>query len=292
MNELDFTYLQSMLHRRSGLALGREKLYLLESRLGMLCRAHGIDGLGTLVTRLRTGMDPTLETRVIEAMTTNETLFFRDVTPFEQLRQVVLPDVLTRNRASRTLRIWSAGVSSGQEAYSIAMVLKGFQSELAGWSVDLVGTDISTDILAKARSGAYSQFEIQRGLPITQLLRHFEQRGDQWLVKGEIKRMVRFEAFNLLEPMARFGGCDVIFCRNVMIYFDMPTKRRVLEMLGGQMNPHGVLFLGSAETVIGVCERFAPDRDHRGIYRLASDVPMAARPRSAPVTQPRFVRKP
>lgn len=291
MNDLDFSFLQALLHRRSGLALGKEKTYLLESRLGMLCRAHGIDGLGALVSRLRIGLDPALETRVVEAMTTNETLFFRDTTPFEQLRQVVLPALLARNRAMRTLRIWSAGVSSGQEAYSIAMVLKEFQSELAGWSVDLIGTDLSSDILAKARSGSYSQFEIQRGLPIAQLLRHFEQRGDQWLVKDEIKRMVRFEACNLLEPMARVGSCDVIFCRNVMIYFDLPTKRRVLELLGGQMNPHGVLFLGAAETVIGISERFAPDRDHRGIYRLASEGVAAGRPKMAPFAAGRFAHK-
>jgi chemotaxis protein methyltransferase CheR len=283
MNELDFGFLQAMLYKRSGLALGREKLYLLESRLGMLCRARRIEGLAALVKQLRTGSDRALETQVVEAMTTNETLFFRDTTPFEQMRRVVIPEVLARNRFNRSLRIWCAGVSSGQEAYSLAMLLKEFQGELAGWCIDLVGTDISTEILDKARSGAYSQFEIQRGLPIAQLLKHFEQRGEQWIIKDDVKRMVRFEPFNLLEPMARFGLFDVIFCRNVMIYFDLPTKLRTLEGLSMQLHPQGALFLGAAETVIGITDRFAPDREHRGLYRLASDTPAAARPAATPV---------
>ncbi len=267
MTEADFEFLRSLLHRRSGLSLGPDKHYLAESRLGMLCRKRGLDGLGELMSRLRGAFDTELEHAVVEAMTTNETLFFRDSTPFELFRNVVLPEKLAANAASRSLRIWCAAVSTGQEAYSLAMILDEMAPRLAGWKVEILGTDISGEVLEKARHGIYSQFEVQRGLPIQMLLRHFRQDGDRWQVSEKIRAMVELRQHNLLDPNSQFGQFDVIFCRNVLIYFDVPSKAKVIESLARRLGPDGIFILGAAETVIGITSAIAPDTAHRGLYR-------------------------
>lgn len=273
MTEADFTFLRLLLQQRSGLSLTADKHYLAESRLGILCRRRDIADITTLVSRLRLGRDRALENAVVDAMTTNETLFFRDRTPFDLFRDVILPERLTANAATRSLRIWCAAVSSGQEAYSLAMLLDEAAGRLAGWKIEIVGTDISAEILEKARSGLYSQFEIQRGLPIQMLLKHFEQRGDKWQVSQQLRRMVEFRPHNLLERNDHFGRFDVIFCRNVLIYFDVATKAKVLELLAPRLVPDGTLVLGAAETVLGLATRFACDPEHRGLYRHAGPAP-------------------
>jgi chemotaxis protein methyltransferase CheR len=267
MTEADFEFLRSLLHQRSGLSLGHDKRYLVESRLGMLCRKRGLASLTILVDQLRFGRDTGLESAVVDAMTTNETLFFRDRTPFDLFRDVVLPEKLAANAASRSLRIWCAAVSTGQEAYSLAMILDDMAARLVGWKVEIIGTDISVDVLEKARAGIYSQFEVQRGLPIQMLLRHFQQDGDKWQVNERIRAMVQLKAHNLLEPNAQFGQFDIILCRNVLIYFDVPTKAKVMAALAQRLAPDGVFMLGAAETVIGITTTIVPDKGHRGLYR-------------------------
>ncbi len=272
MTEADFDFLRALLHQRSGLSLSEEKRYLAESRLGILCRRSGIDGLGALVQKLRFRADPALENAVVEAMTTNETLFFRDRTPFDLFRDVILPEKLAANATSRSLRIWCAAVSTGQEAYSLAMILDEMAQRLAGWRVEILGTDISTEVLERARQGVYSQFEVQRGLPIQMLLRYFRQDGDKWQVNERIRAMVDLKPHNLLEPNAHFGQFDVIFCRNVLIYFDVATKAKVMAALAQRLTRDGAFVLGAAETVIGITTTIVPDREHRGLYRESSSV--------------------
>ncbi len=267
MNTADFDFLRTLLHLRSGLSLTAEKRYLVESRLGILCRRRGIAGLDALVRRLRLDNDRALEAAVVEAMTTNETLFFRDRTPFDLFRDVVLPEKLAANAARRSLRIWCAAVSSGQEAYSLAMILDEVAPRLAGWKVEIIGTDISSDVLDRARAGLYSQFEVQRGLPIQLLLKHFTQEGDKWRISERIRTMVELKSHNLLTSNEHLGQFDVIFCRNVLIYFDVPTKAKVMCALSQRLAPDGAFFLGAAETVIGITTTIVPDKMHRGLYR-------------------------
>jgi chemotaxis protein methyltransferase CheR len=270
VTEADLDFLRAFLHSRSGLSLTREKRYLLESRLGTLCRQNQIADIPAVVRQLRAGGNRALENDVVEVMTTNETLFFRDKMPFDLFRTVALPDMLTRNAATRTLRIWCAAVSTGQEAYSLAMILDEMAPRLAGWKIEIIGTDISEAVLEKARNGLYSQFEIQRGLPVQMLLKYFSQEGEQWRISEKIRAMVSLQSLNLLSDTARLGQFDVIFCRNVLIYFDIETKARVLAELARRLKPDATLFLGAAETVIGITEALAPDRVNRGIYRLPS----------------------
>jgi len=267
VTDADFAFLRALLKQRSGLYLGPDKRYLVDSRLGMLCRRRGISSIAVLVQALRQGQDPALEAAVVEAMTTNETLFFRDSTPFDLFRNVLLPEKRAENAASRTLRIWCAAVSTGQEAYSLAMIIDDLAPDLAGWTIEILGTDISEEVLAKARRGIYSQFEVQRGLPVQMLLRHFSQIGDTWQISERIRSMVELKPHNLLEPSARFGQFDIIFCRNVLIYFDVETKAKVMAELSQRLTPEGAFVLGAAETVIGITTTIAPDKLQRGLYR-------------------------
>lgn len=272
MTDADFNFLRLLLHLRSGLSLTADKRYLAESRLGILCRRRAIASLSALIQQLRLGNDPTLEHAVVEAMTTNETLFFRDQTPFNLFRDVILPERLEANAGIRSLRIWCAAVSTGQEAYSIAMILDELAPRLTGWKIQIVGTDISTDVIERARKGDYSQFEVQRGLPIQMLLKHFHQEGDKWRISERLRSMVDLRQHNLLEANGHLGQFDVIFCRNVLIYFDVPTKAKVLDALAPRLVPEGALLLGAAETVIGISTSVVPDRHHRGIYRSQTSV--------------------
>ncbi|HET8728649.1 MAG TPA: protein-glutamate O-methyltransferase, partial [Alphaproteobacteria bacterium] len=233
-------------------------------------------GLEELAASIRGRKDEALLRDVTEAMTTNESSFFRDSKPFDLFRQVVLPSLLKARAGSRRIRIWSAACSTGQEPYSLAMILHEEQAKLAGWTVEIVGTDLSTEVLDRARAGLYTQFEVQRGLPITHLVKYFTQAGDKWELKPEIRRMVSYREFNLLGDLAGLGSFDIVFCRNVLIYFDQPTKSRVLDGISRMMPPDGVLYLGGAETVLGITDRFKPVEGHRGLYQPAS--PAAAAP--------------
>ncbi|MDX3808512.1 CheR family methyltransferase [Bosea thiooxidans] len=269
MTETDFAFLRLLLRQRSGLALGPDKRYLAESRLSILCRRRGIESIDVLMQQVRLGRDGALEAAVVEAMTTNETLFFRDSTPFNVVRDVLLPEKLATSAGNRSLRIWCAAVSSGQEAYSLAMLIDGMADRLAGWRISILGTDISGEVLEKARTGLYSQFEIQRGLPIQMLLKHFSQRGDKWQVSERLRSMVEFRPHNLLERNDQFGRFDIVFCRNVLIYFDLPTKEKVLGLLAPRLAPDGALVLGATETVVGLATTLRPDPHQRGLYRQA-----------------------
>jgi chemotaxis protein methyltransferase CheR len=216
-------------------------------------------------------------------MTTNESFFFRDIKPFEQFTGFVLPALIKARADKKVIRIWSAACSSGQEPYTLAMLLAEQAAKLAGWRVEILATDLSTEILEKAEAGQYSQFEVQRGLPIQYLVKYFKQQGDRWQIDAGLRGRVKFRTFNLLEDPTSLGTFDVIFCRNVLIYFDQPTKTTVLSRLHKIMTPDGFLYLGGAETVLGISDKFQAAPEHRGIYRPTSAATAAAQPRKVAV---------
>jgi chemotaxis protein methyltransferase CheR len=273
----DFDFVARMLKERSGLIIGSDKAYLLESRLMPIARKRGLKTLDEFLGSLRTAPEALLR-EVTEAMTTNESFFFRDTKPFDQFRDLVLPHLLTSRAAKRSFRIWSAACSSGQEAYSLCMILKEQAAKLAGWRVDIVATDISQEMLEKAKAGLYSQFEVQRGLPIQMLVKYFKKKDDAWQIDPALRAMVQFREFNLLGSLSALGQFDVVFCRNVLIYFDQPTKTRVLDNMAKLMPEDGFLYLGGAETVLGISDKFKPVPNQRGIYSLVgAPAPATAR---------------
>jgi chemotaxis protein methyltransferase CheR len=262
---MDYEFLRKLLRERSGLDLSSDKQYLVESRLIPLARRVGLAGIPELVQKIRSGSEA-LTSEVVEAMTTNETFFFRDKIPFEHLRETVFP-ALTQARASRrSLRIWCAASSTGQEPYSIAMCVKEFAG-LSGWRVEIVATDLSQGVLEKSRAGIFSQFEVQRGLPIQMLVKHFTQVGELWQLSADIRAMVQHRQLNLLQDFSHLGMFDLIFCRNVLIYFDQDTKVSIFDRLARVIEPDGVLALGAAESVVGISDAFKPCPDRRGLYR-------------------------
>ncbi len=266
MTEADFAFLRGFLRARSGLDLGPEKMYLAESRLRPICRDAGLPSMGALVRRLREGSDRGLADATVVAMATHETMFFRDRTPFEALRDDVLPTLLAARSNLRRVRIWSAAASMGQEAYSIAMILHDMRSLLEGWAVQIVGTDISPAAIARARAGTYSTFEVQRGLPVRHLLDHFTPTGAEWVIAPELRDMVEFRVMNLLEDFGPLGSFDLILCRNLAIYLDPPTKTALFERLAGVLAPDGRLCLGTSESVVGYTRVLVPDPQHRGYF--------------------------
>ena len=273
MTPQDFQLMSSLVRERSGLVLGEDKAYLLESRLTPITRKNGMKSLEDLIAAVKTKKDETLIADIVEAMTTNESLFFRDGKPFEQLKDLVLPQLLKSREASRRIRIWSAACSSGQEPYSIAILIKEAGAAFANWKIEIVATDLSMAMLKKAQSGVYSQFEVQRGLPITLLVKYFKQDGDRWEIDPALRSMVSYKPFNLLDSPASLGKFDIVLCRNVLIYFDQDTKRQVLERISTVMTPDGTLYLGGAETVLGITDKFLPVAGQRGLYQMASNVP-------------------
>ncbi|MEQ8707440.1 MAG: protein-glutamate O-methyltransferase [Rhodospirillales bacterium] len=266
MSTLDFAFISGMLKQRSGLIVTQDKMYLLESRLMPIVRKRGMKDLSELISQLKSSRDEGLTQEVIEAMTTNESFFFRDTRPFDIFRDQIMPGLLERNAARRQIRIWCAAASSGQEPYSLAMILKEMSAKISGWRIEIVGTDISREILQKAKAGLYSQFEVQRGLPIQLLVKYFQKSGDLWQIDSSLRGMVQYREQNLLENITGLGKFDVIFCRNVLIYFDQPTKKEVLDRIASITNPDGCLFLGGAETVLGVSDKFKPMAGARGVY--------------------------
>lgn len=276
MTVTDFEFICQILRERSGLVLTNDKAYLLESRLLPVARKWKLATFDDLVRVVRSKMDEAIIKDVVEAMTTNESFFFRDTKPFDQFKQLVLPAMLKGRGTSKTIRIWSAACSSGQEAYSLAMILSEMAAQLNGWRIEIVGTDLSTEILGRAKEGMYSQFEVQRGLPITLLVKYFAQVGDRWQVNAKIRSMVQYKEFNLLHDPSPLGRFDVVFCRNVLIYFDQQTKGRVLNSIAKLMPEDGFLFLGGAETVLGITDKFQMVPGQRGVYCVAgAQKPMA-----------------
>ncbi|GJE00222.1 CheR family methyltransferase [Methylobacterium isbiliense] len=294
MTDADFEYLRGYLKQKSGLALTAEKRYLIESRLLPVCRRFGIATLSDLVGALRLARAGGLDKAVIEAMTTNETFFFRDRAPFDLFRDVLLPQALAARAGVRRLRIWCAAASTGQEPYSLAMLLNEAAPQLAGWRIELIATDLSTEVLEKAKLGLYNQFEVQRGLPVQLMLKYFEQVGEQWRLRPALCQMVDYRPLNLLDRFDHLGTFDIVYCRNVLIYFDAPTKADVLARIAAQLAPDGAVLLGAAETVIGITDALSPDPKHRGLYRhgQARAVAPAPAPALAPAPSlPRFAMR-
>jgi chemotaxis protein methyltransferase CheR len=266
MKPEDFDFLSRTVRERSGLQLTQDKAYLLESRLLPVARKFGAKTLDEFVGTVRLRPDQEQLKAITEAMTTNETLFFRDTKPFEQFKRLVLPALL-QARPQRTIKIWCAASSSGQEPYSLSMVIKEESAKLAGWRFEILATDLSIEMIERARAGLYSQFEVQRGLPIQLLMKYFKQMDDRWQLSDEIRNMVQYRQFNLLDDPRTLGTFDIVFCRNVLIYFDQATKGQVLDRIAKLLPADGVLYLGGAETVLGITDRFEPLPSERGIYR-------------------------
>ena len=266
MTPLDYDFLRRRLKERSGLVLSADKQYLVESRLLPVARKAGLGTLRELVAALQCGNAEALMTAVVEAMMTNESLFFRDKAPFEHFRSTILPALKAARQNSRTIRIWCAAAAAGQEPYSLAICLKEMEHDVAGWRIDLLATDLSNDVLEKARLGIYSQFEVQRGLPIHLLIKYFTQSNDMWQLVPDVRGMVKYRQLNLMSDFAHLGMFDLVFCRNVLIYFDQQTKVDLLDRLALVIAPEGYLVLGAAETVVGLTDSFTIVPEKHGLY--------------------------
>ena len=266
MTPQDFDFLRKLLKQRSGLVLSAEKQYLAESRLLPIARKRGMASLHELIGKLQSSGETALTVAVVEAMTTNETFFFRDRLPFEHFRDAMLPALLVARAREKRIRIWCAAASTGQEPYSLAMELRRLRGAFEGWRFDIVATDLCGDVLERAKSGVYSQFEVQRGLPIGLLVDHFTQVGEQWQISPELRAMVQFRPLNLLNDFSALGNFDIVFCRNVLIYFDQVTKADVLNRVARQIPDDGFLVLGAAETVVGLTQVLRPVAERRGLY--------------------------
>ena len=266
MTPTDYDFLRKLLKERSGLMLSADKQYLIESRLLPLARKAALPSLTELVQKLRGRDAEKLISDVVEAMTTNESFFFRDKLPFEHFQNFIMPALLATRASQKRIRIWCAAASTGQEPYSLAMVLKEMGKQIEGFRIEIIGTDLSTEVLEKAKAGIYSQFEVQRGLPINLLVKNFTQAGEMWQLASDVRAMVQFRPLNLLRDFSNLGMMDVIFCRNVLIYFDHATKTDVIDRLAKLTAPDGFLSLGAAETVIGLTNSFKAVTGRRGIY--------------------------
>lgn len=263
-----YALLQQFVRQASGLSLDRGKRYLVEDRLRPVLREANIASLEDLARSLQAAPHSDLARTVAETLTINETSFFRDAALFTQLANDILPDLVARRQGARRLRFWCAGCSSGQEPYSLAMLLDEQARHMRGWQIEIVATDFSRAMIETAKRGAYSQFEVQRGLPVTHLLRHFRRDGDLWQIGDHLRARVEFSTRNLVKPFRDLGRFDVVFCRNVLIYYDLETKRDVLKSLGDSLADDGLLVLGAAETVSGL-GGLQPYPGHRFLFQKA-----------------------
>ncbi len=252
----NYRFLQEHLYNASGIILEPDRNHLLEVRLLPLLREQKLVSLNDLCALLRATRDPVVSRHVVEAMTTNETLFFRDAHPFQALKSELLPSLVELHKDTRKLAFWSAACATGQEAYSLSMLL--LEMGLADWNIQILGTDLNQQVVEKARAARYSQLEVNRGLPAQYLVKYFTRQGQDWELKPEVKRFTKFETFDLRSGMAHLGPFDFVFCRNVLIYFDVPTKKKILEGIRGTLFRGGHLLLGSAETTIHLDDRFRP----------------------------------
>ena len=266
MTPPDYEYLRKLLKDHSGLDLSTDKQYLIESRLLPLARKAGLAGISELVQKMKSGASNVIA-QVVEAMTTNETFFFRDKVPFDHFREKIMPDLLQARANRKSIRIWCAAGSTGLEPYSLAMCLKEMGAALAGWRVEILATDLSVEVIEKSKAGLYSQFEVQRGLPIQLLVKYFKQIGELWQINPDIRAMITHRQLNLLHDFSQLGTFDVIFCRNVLIYFDQDTKVDIFRRLARASEPDGFLALGAAETVVGLTDVYKPYPERRGLYR-------------------------
>ncbi|MCB0325461.1 MAG: protein-glutamate O-methyltransferase CheR [Bdellovibrionales bacterium] len=252
----EFSFVSELVRAEAAIVLEQGKEYLVTSRLGPLAKREGFETLGALIATLRQNQFGPLREKVVDAMTTNETSFFRDITPFEVLKKTVLPDLIEKRRAEKKLALWCAASSSGQEPYSVAMLIKENFPELATWSLSFIATDYSKEMLAQAKNGVYNQAAVNRGLPAKYLVRYFEKHGTDWQVKQEIRSMIQYRELNLVKPFTGIGRVDIVFIRNVLIYFEPEIKRQIFGKVHGVLKSDGYLFLGGAETPLNLDDRF------------------------------------
>jgi chemotaxis protein methyltransferase CheR len=263
--------LAGLLEARTGQQLTMSRRWRIETALSSLLRDRGIGSLDELITILVMGKEPSLSQQVVEALLNNETYFFRDRAPFDLLARHALPELAQRRAKSRRLRLWSAGCSTGQEVYSLAMLFAEAPEQWAGWTIDILGTDVSTQCIERARTGTYSQFEVQRGLGINQMIKWFEECADGWRAVEALRKPVRYQVHNLLEPPPHPGGFDIVLCRNVMLYLSPDKKALAFERIAASMAEDGWLMLGAGETVIGQTSKLGADIKARGLYRIVGD---------------------
>lgn len=264
-------YVREFVLERSAIVVEPGKEYLVESRLGPLAREAGLNDIDSLVSQVKGDPTGPLARRMVEAMTTNETSFFRDLHPWEALKKVLLPELVERGRATKTVKIWCAAASTGQEPYTIAMTLRESLPDFAAWRVEIVATDLNAAVLERARRGVYSQLEVNRGLPAPMLVRYFTREGVEWVIKPELRSMVTFRELNLVGSAPMPSGNDIVFMRNVLIYFDLETKRQILSRVRDALVPRGTLFLGGAETTISLVDSFDNRRIGNTIVYRAKD---------------------
>jgi len=264
----DFEFVRTMVRNQAGIILEPGKEYLVESRLLPLAKREGLASIADLVAKTRAPLGQVLVQKIVDSMTTNETTFFRDVEPFEALRKFVLPELIERNKQSRRLSIWYAASSTGQEPYSVSMLIQEHFPQLLSWDLQQFATDISPSVLARAREGRYGQVEINRGLPANYLVKYFSKQGNEWQLKESVRKMVRFEELNLIRPWPPMLDADIVMIRNVMIYFDIEAKKQILARIRRILRPGGYLFLGGAETTMNLDDSFVRQQYERaGCYR-------------------------
>lgn len=267
----EFDYITNLAKRNAAIVIDPGKEYFIESRLANLVHSQGCKSLGELIALMK--KDPAynaLHAKAIDALTTNETFFFRDFQPFEALRQSIIPKLMEQRAATRKISIWSAACSTGQEPYSLAMLLRESFPQLASWNVSILATDLSPTVLTQARAGSYNQFEVNRGLPAPLLFKYFAKQADRWVVKEDLRKMIEFRPMNLIEPWPIFPPFDIVLIRNVMIYFDVPTKQAILKKIRACLQPQGSLFLGTAETTINLDPAWTPTTHGKAtVYHLA-----------------------
>lgn len=269
IDTLDFEFVRSLVSKRSAIVLEPEKNYLVESRLLPLARREGLASVGELVSRMRSSGVNGLHQKVVEAMTTNETSFFRDHNPFEALRKVILPELFQKRTNHRQLRIWCGASSTGQEPYTIAMILREHFDAFKSWNVKILATDLSTEVLARAREARFSQLEVNRGLPAAMLVKYFQRQGTEWQLKDHVRQLVEFQPLNLIDPTWGIECADIVFLRNVLIYFDIATKKTILKKVRQVLKPDGYLLLGGAETTINLDDAFERVLiEQTGCYRI------------------------
>jgi chemotaxis protein methyltransferase CheR len=265
MNNTTTQRVITFINKAAGIVLTLEKAYFIEARLAPVLREEAIASIDDLLAKAERG-DRRIQQRIVDALTTNETFFFRDKTPFDNFRNIVLPEILGRRPPGKTIRIWCAACSSGQEPYSLVMLLDELRPQLGGRNVEIHASDISENILARAKSGIYNQFEVQRGLPTKLLLQYFEKQGDNWKISDDVIRRVNFFKFNLMDDSRALGTFDIIFCRNVLIYFDRPTRGQIFERMADRLAPDGFMLLGGAESTFGVTNRFVSHPKERSLH--------------------------
>lgn len=268
MKDFEINYLNKLIFENSGVLLTKEKAYLLEARLQPVLQKYALINFAKLVEVLQKENDISLKRDVVEALMTNETLFFRDLNPFEQFKTVLLPNLLKMREKVKHIRIWSAGCSTGQEPYSLSMIMLEQQQKYPDWRFEIFATDISTSAIEKAIEGSYSQFEVQRGLPVNYLVKYMKKEDQKWIVKDDVKKLVKFQYFNLLENPILLGKFDIIFCRNVLIYFDLSIKQKILSYFSQSLRPDGFLILGGSESVFGLSDCYISKEDVKNAYVL------------------------